>query len=145
MQDAGLATFADNPWANPDGKLFKLAKEKGYKITFGKVLKKTARWAKARMHYDGMSSGQLRVLKTAVEAIKNAPRDEKGKMLVHPTEVIANAFKNWQYTERKPRRADIEQTLKKINQALAKAQEREARGEAVEAEATMRRRPLAVA
>ena len=143
MRDAGLVTFAENPWANPDSKLFKIAQENGYKVSFGKVLKKTPKWAKARMHYDGMSPRQLEVLKTAVEAIKNAPRDENGKMIEHPTVVIARAFKNWERTERKPKRADIEQTLKKINEALAKARER--RAEETEAEAVARRRPLAVA
>jgi hypothetical protein len=143
MRDAGLATFAENPWANPDSKLFKIAQEKGYKISFGRVLKKTPKWAKARMHYDGMSSRQLEMLKTAVEAIKNAPRDEKGKMLEHPTVVIARAFEKWEKTERKPKRADIERTLKKINEALAKARGREA--EEAEVVAVAGRRPLAVA
>jgi hypothetical protein len=151
MKDAGLVTFADNPWANPDSELYKIAKKNGYKVRYGKVLKKTAKWAKARMHYDGMSSRQLLVLKTAVEAIKNAPRDDKGKMTVHPTEVIAKAFQNWEYAERQPRRANIDRTLRKINQALAKAREREAEearereAEEAEVEATTRRRPLAVA
>jgi hypothetical protein len=143
MREAGLVTFAKNPWANPDSKLFKIAQENGYKVSFGKVLKKMPRWAKARLHYDGMSPRQLEVLKTAVEAIKNAPRDKDGKMIEHPTVVIARAFENWERAERKPRRANIEQTLKKINQALAKARGRKA--EEAEAEATARRRPLAVA
>jgi hypothetical protein len=145
MRDVGLVTFAENPWANPDSKLFQIAMENGYEISFGKVLKKTPKWAKARMHYDGMSSRQLQVLKTAVEAIKNAPRDEKGKMLVHPTVVIQEAFKNWVSVAKPRERKDLERTLKEINRALAKAQEREARKEAVAAEATARRRPLAVA
>jgi hypothetical protein len=143
MQDAGLVTFAENPWANPDGRLFKIAQENGYKISFGKVLKKTPKWAKARMHYDGMSPRQLEVLKTAVEAIKNAPRDENGKMKEHPTVVIAEAFKEWKRVEREPRRSDIEKTLKKINEALAEKKGR--RTEEAEAERVTRRRPIAVA
>jgi hypothetical protein len=143
MREAGLVTFAANPWANPDGELFKLARRNGYKVHFYRVLKKTPKWAKARMHYDGMSVRQLEVLKTAVEAIKNAPRDKDGKMTVHPTEVIREAFKGWESVERKPERKNIELTLKDINRALAKKKERKA--EEAEAAAEARRRPLAVA
>jgi hypothetical protein len=142
MRNAGLVTFAENPWANPDSRLYKIAVENGYKVRQGKVMKKTPRWAKARMHYDGMSAAQLRVLKTAVEAIKNAPRDATGKMTVHPTKVVAGAFTNWQKTQRQPRRKNLDATLKKINEALASASER---AEEIEVTATTRRRPIATA
>jgi hypothetical protein len=144
MKDAGLVTYAENSWANPNGELYKIAMENGYKIRPGKIVRKTPRWAKARMHLEGMSPNQLMVLKHLTETIKTAERDEKGKLKVHPTVLVRRAFKGWQKVERKPRRKGLEgiaETLSKINELLAKKLERPA--EAVEAIYAERRRPLA--
>jgi hypothetical protein len=144
MKDAGLVTYAENPWANPDSKLYKIAVENGYKIRPGKIVKKTPRWAKARMHLEGMSANQLMVIKHLVETIRAAERDETGKLKVHPTVLVKEAFKNWQKAPPKPRRKGLEgiqETLARINKLLAEKLER--RPEEVEAIYVERRRPLA--
>lgn len=144
MKDAGLVTYAENPWANPDDELYKIARENGYKIRPGKIARKTPKWAKARMHLEGMSVNQLMVIKHLVETIRTAERDETGKLKVHPTVLVQKAFEGWQKVERKPKRKGLEgirKTLEDINELLAKKLERPA--EAVEAIYAERRRPLA--
>jgi len=144
MKDAGLATYAENPWANPDGKLYKIAMENGYKIRPGKIVRKTSAWAKARLHLAGMSVNQLMVIKHLTETIRTAERDETGKLKVHPTILVRKAFEGWQKVERKPKRKGIEgiqKTLEKINEQLAKKTERRVE----EVEAMYRERRVALA
>jgi hypothetical protein len=144
MKDAGLVTYAENPWANPDSELYKIAMENGYKIRPGKIVRKTPRWAKARMHLEGMSANQLMVIKHLTETIRTADRDETGKLKVHPTTLVKEAFKGWQKAPRKPRRKGIEgiqETLAKVNELLTKKTGRRAE----EVEAIYRERRVALA
>jgi hypothetical protein len=142
FKDSGLYTLAANPWLK--GELAKIAKENNYKVSLGKVLRRMPRWAKARMHLEGMTANQLMVLKHLVETIRTAERDETGKLKEHPTVLVKKAFEGWQKVERKPKRKGLEgiqETLSKINELLAEKLERPV--EAVEAIYAERRRPLA--
>jgi hypothetical protein len=144
MKDAGLVTVAENPWTNPDGKLYKIARENGYKIRPGKIVRKTPRWAKARMHLEGMSVNQLMVVKHLVETIRTADRDETGKLKEHPTVLVQKAFEGWEKAERKPKRKGVEglrKVLEDISDVLAKKTGR--RVEEVEAMYRERRAALA--
>jgi hypothetical protein len=142
FKDSGLYTLARNSWLK--GKLAKIAKENNYKVSLGKVLRRTPRWAKARMHLEGMSVNQLMVIKHLVETIRTADRDETGKLKEHPTVLVQKAFEGWQKTERKPRRKGVgglRKVIDDINDVLAKKLERPV--EEVEAVYAERRRPLA--
>ena len=144
MKDAGLVTVAEHPWANPDGKLYKIARENNYKIRPGKIVRKTPRWAKARMHLEGMTANQLMVIKHLVETIRTAERDEEGKLKEHPTVLIKRAFEGWEKVPRKPKRKGVEglrKVLEDINELLA-----EKTGRSVEeVEAMYRERRVALA
>jgi len=142
FKDSGLYTLADNPWL--EGELAKIAKENNYKVSLGKVLRRMPRWAKARMHLEGMSANQLMVVKHLVETIRTAERDETGKLKEHPTVLVKKAFEGWEKVPRKPKRKGVEglrKVLEDINELLAKKLERPV--EAVEAIYAERRRPLA--
>jgi len=119
--DSGLYTLAKNPWLK--GELAKIAKENNYKVSLGKVLRRTPKWAKARMHLEGMSANQLMVVKHLVETIRTAERDETGKLKVHPTILVKKAFERWEKVPRKPKRKGVEglrKVLEDINELLAK-------------------------
>jgi len=56
--DSGLYVKAANPWLNPEGKLYKYAKQHNFNIRPGYVIRKSAPWSKARGGVEAMSDKQ---------------------------------------------------------------------------------------
>jgi hypothetical protein len=82
MVDSGLFTLSKNPWES--GKLASYAREYGFTIKTRKILKRTAPWAKARLHFEGMSDNQrqtianfLNIVASGIEKDQAAGRKPK--------------------------------------------------------------------
>jgi hypothetical protein len=58
LLDSGLYVKAANPWLNPNGELYKYAKQHNFRLRPSYVIRKSAPWSKARGGVDAMSDKQ---------------------------------------------------------------------------------------
>jgi hypothetical protein len=58
LLDSGLYVKAANPWLNPEGELYKIAKQHNFKLRPSYVLRKSPPWSKARGGVEALSDKQ---------------------------------------------------------------------------------------
>jgi hypothetical protein len=117
LLDSGLYVKAANPWLNPQGELYKYAKQHNFRLRPSYVFRKSPPWAKARGGMEAMSDKQKAKLAEFMSVVyRGITADLEAGRKPKP----ASVYTKLAYPARKPRKRVSKVTPESLARLSAK-------------------------